>query len=443
MTQDVKKLPISSTTGLAFAALMLLGLGAVLTSAGCDSDSDCQGDECKAPCRDSDCAEGQRCVQNECRDSCTTDSDCPGVQVCSGFRFASGEEGRYCVILPGTVIPDAGDPIPGRFSPCESHAECDEAHGFSCMGGQCNYPCRSHADCVEVGHCDSRVVDGQRESYCVRDEEPAQPGALYTACPDGDECLDSTLCLSAGPGDLDAYCTIDCSTDGDCLPGYYCGSLRRPPCEDMCGFQGQPENPRCVPTDQIGEGLPYQCSELGITRSVCRQRDFCTSCQSDADCLAVPNQICARDASGNKICTRLCDPGAKSCPWGNAAECDLFDTELGEATCSHRYGACRGNGAVCEPCTIDADCPSGVCYGQQFTGERWCINFDTRCECPNGPDATGTCDDGGCPESPGGVTVLCIGEPASDLFNTCYTGNSSGTGSLLNDSPQTGCWAPN
>jgi hypothetical protein len=311
------------------------------------------------------------------------------------------------------------------------------------MEGECNYPCRSHADCVEVGHCDSRVVDGTRQNYCARDEELPKPGTLYTACPNGDECLDDRLCLGAGAGDLDAYCTVDCTSDDECLPGYYCGSIRRGPCEDACNFAGQPTTPNCIPSDLIGDGQPYQCGDLGLVRTVCRQRDFCTPCQSDADCLAVPNQVCAKDAGGEKICTRLCDPGRRSCPWGNAATCDLFDAELGEATCSHRFGACRGTGEVCEPCTVDADCPGGVCFGQQFTGERWCINFGTACSCPNGADATGTCEDGGCPDSPGGITVLCVGEPTSDLFNTCYAGNSSGTGSLLDDSPQTGCWGPN
>jgi hypothetical protein len=197
-----------------------------------------------------------------------------------------------------------------------------------------------------------------------------------------------------------------------------------------------------VPAELIGEDQPYQCGELGIVRSVCRQRDFCSPCESDADCLATPNQVCARDASGEKICTRLCDTNTRSCPWGNASSCELFDTELGVPTCGHRFGKCHGTGETCEPCTIDAHCPGGACAAQQFTGERWCVNFAARCSCDNGVDRTGVCSDGGCADSPGGLTVLCLG-PGSGLANTCYAGNSSGTGSLLDDSPQTGCWGPN
>lgn len=418
--------------GRVFAAFALL-LAAGLGGTGCDSEDE--------GCVESACADGERCVQDECRGTCTSDASCNGAEVCRGYQFADGEVGNYCVVLPGTQQP-GGE---GRFTACESDDECDVAHGFSCLDGECNYACTSHADCIEVGHCDARVVDGERQSFCVRDAEPPKPGELYTPCPNGDECADERLCLGAGAGDLDAHCTVDCSGDDDCALGYYCGTISRPPCEDACPgfgpFQGAPDNPRCVPLELIGEGQPYQCSELGIVRSVCRQREFCSPCESDADCLAVPNQVCARDESGEKICTRLCDTGSRSCPWGNAARCGNFDDELGAATCSHRSGSCHGSGETCEPCRTDADCPGGVCAAQQFTGERWCINFSTRCECPGPVGAAGTCDDGGCPDSPGGLKVMCIGDERSSLFNTCYAANSSSE-SELGASPQTGCWGP-
>jgi hypothetical protein len=382
VTQNVKKaLGFSALSPIWAAVLVLSAVG--LGAAGCDAE-DCAGDDCAPP-------------------KVTTN---------------------------------------GRFTACEASDECDEAHGFSCMSGECNYACTSHADCIEVGHCDARVVDGTRQSFCVRDEEPPKPGELYTACPSGDECADARLCLGAGVGDLDAYCSKDCGSDDDCAPGYLCGSITRPPCEEACEafgtFEGAPEDPRCVPPELIGEGQPYQCSELGLVRSVCRQREFCAPCASDADCLAVPNQVCARDESGDKICTRLCDTGSRSCPWGNAARCGNFDEELGVPTCSHRFGSCRGSGATCDPCTTEGDCPNGACASQQFTGERWCVNFETRCECPNGVD---TCEDGGCPDSPGGLPVICIGDERSSLANTCYAANSSSEAGL-GASPQTGCWGP-
>jgi hypothetical protein len=333
------------------------------------------------------------------------------------------------------------DCVTGRFSPCKQSAECDEAHGFSCVDGECSYECESHADCVAVGHCASRSVDGVRKNFCVRDAAPPEAGKLYTSCPKGDECSEATLCIGAGAGDLDAYCSIDCSADNDCSAGYYCGSITRSPCADACKVKGVPADPRCVPLDQIGDGLAFHCGDLGVERSVCRQREFCSPCDTDADCLAIPNQICAKDESGEKICTRLCDTGTRSCPWGNAAQCATFDDDVGAPTCSHRFGSCHGEGKTCQPCRSNDDCPGGACASSQFTGERWCVNFSTKCECKT-VDSTGTCNDGGCPKSPSGLGIQCIGAADSSLFDTCYAANS-GTSTLLGSSPQTGCWGPN
>jgi hypothetical protein len=327
----------------------------------------------------------------------------------------------------------------GRFTSCEASTECDQAHGFSCVDGECTYECATHTDCVEVGHCRTQSLDGARRRFCVRDATPPTPGELYTACPLGTECKDAALCLGAGPGDLDAYCSIDCSKDSDCAAGYSCSTLVRNPCEDACNDTGSPSDPRCVPADQIGEGKPFHCGDLGVERNVCRQREFCSTCETDADCLAVPNQVCAKDKSGEKICTKLCDTSARSCPWGNAAECDVFDQELGVPTCSHRFGSCHGEGRTCEPCRSNDDCPGGACASSPFTGERWCVNLDTHCECKKGVDASGTCSNGGCPDSPSGLPIQCVGTRESSLFNICYAANS-GTDSLLDSSPQTGCW---
>jgi hypothetical protein len=331
----------------------------------------------------------------------------------------------------------------GRYTPCQQASECDEEHGFSCVNGECSYECRTHSDCTEVGHCDLVTLGDERRYFCQRDAEVQKPGELYTACPNGDECAEGALCVGAGPGDLDAYCSVDCQNDSACADGYFCGVIGRTPCEDACGVEGAQTDPSCVPSDQIGAGKPYRCGELGgVERSVCRKRDFCATCETDADCLAIPNQVCARDGSGEKICTKLCDPGVRSCPWGNASECGNFDPDLGVPTCGHRFGSCHGEGKTCEPCRGNEDCPDGVCAASPFTGEQWCINLNTRCECKKGVDASGLCKDGGCPDAPGGLTVQCVGTEDSGLFNLCYAGNSA-TGGLLGSSPQTGCWAPN
>ena len=443
VTQNVKKPRTSSVTSRAVAALGLAFLlGALVSAAGCSSS--CEGDDC-ATCSDGECPAGQRCVQNECRSACSADDECRSPQTCELWEFEPGDRGRYCALVPGADGGEggtggaSGEPTSGRFVPCEESSECDEAHGFSCVEGECTYACETHNDCVEVGHCGVVLVDGARKNFCVRDDAPPEPGKLYTSCPNGDECADPALCLGAGVGDLDAFCSVDCRDDDDCAKGYSCGVITRAPCADACDFRGQPMDPRCVPVDQIGDGKPYRCAANGIERSVCRQREFCSPCETDDDCLGIPNQVCAKDQSGEKICTRLCDLNNPSCPWGNAATCSVWDNELVLPTCSHRFGSCHGSGQTCEPCSGPQDCPSGICASSQFTGERWCINLETRCECAK-VSSSGTCANGGCPKSPSGLPILCIGEETSSLFNTCYAANS-GAGAI-NASPQTGCWGP-
>jgi hypothetical protein len=278
------------------------------------------------------------------------------------------------------------------------------------------------------------TLDGEHKNFCVRDATPPAPGKLYSACPNGDECADPALCIGAGPGDLDAYCTIDCASDDDCAAGYECGTLSRNPCRAACDKDGQPSDPRCVPLDQIGDDLPFHCGDQGVERRVCRQREFCAPCATDADCLAVPNQICAKDESGEKICTRLCETDIDSCPWGNAGGCGYFDDDLGVATCSHRFGSCHGKGKPCEPCRNNDDCPGGACISSSFTGEHWCVDLTISCECPNGVDASGVCSNADCPPSPSGLVIQCIGEQ-----HVCYAANG-GSQTQLGSSPQTGCW---
>jgi hypothetical protein len=199
--------------------------------------------------------------------------------------------------------------------------------------------------------------------------------------------------------------------------------------------------PGCIESSEIGEGKSYHCGALGLVRSVCVKRSFCSTCETDADCLAVPGQICARDESGEKICTVPCIPSAESCPWGNAARCDVFDDELGIATCSHRFGSCRGEGKGCEPCVNEADCPNGFCARSSFTQEQYCIDLTTSCDCEGETDASGTCRGHGCPNSPGGPALTCLGEArfTGDPFaNRCLGATISAT--VFGNSPQTGCW---
>jgi hypothetical protein len=145
--------------------------------------------------------------------------------------------------------------------------------------------------------------------------------------------------------------------------------------------------------------------------------------------------VCAKDLSGEKICTVLCDDNINSCPWGSATTCHLSDDAIGKPTCSHRFGSCRGTGKSCEPCVDERDCPTGVCATEQFTYERYCIDLSVSCSCPSGTRFT--CAGGGCPTSP---------LPAGSQMN-CYGGTEVSGTSLENKcvgaATGPGCWPPN
>jgi hypothetical protein len=295
----------------------------------------------------------------------------------------------------------------GRFTPCATDATCDTAHGFACVAGECRHACRTHFDCFGIGTC--APLAGSAATYCALLPAPLPAGGYYTTCPSGTECTTpGFVCLGAGVGDLDAYCSGSCSGDVDCPAGFFCDLVR--------GENDQTEN-RCV------------------------RRSFCAPCETDVDCLALPDGICARDPSGEKTCTRRCDPAAGSCPWGNAAECGVFDPDVGAPTCAHRFGSCKGTGKSCEPCVRAEDCGSGICNSSSFTEERWCVDTTVECDCAGLATNDGVCGGAnGCPRSPGGVGMLCYDDPAdqqSTAARRCFAGNPAGG---IGASPQLGCW---
>lgn len=442
--------PVDSPVKTAAISRVIIGFCAVFLAvcglAACSSKH--------SACNPNACAAGARCVQDECRAACTNanaSTVCAAGQSCALWGFDDGTQGTYCVVLPGGMAQggSAGSAGSGGASSvstkCSANADCDPSHGAFCVGGACQLACSSHFDCQGLGECLSgHDSDGTSGHYCDL-SKPQKPGQFYTSCPNGTECdsANGFLCLGAGADDLDAYCTNDCTTDESCADGFTCEPIVRAPCSDDCHLTGNPKDRSCIPSAQIGDGKPYQCGSNGVTRNVCRPRRFCNSCQTDADCLATPNQICAADQSGEKICTQLCDLKNPSCPWGNAGICGMFDASLGVATCAHKFGKCAGTGKSCEPCETSADCGAkGACTSSSFTGEHWCVDFSVACSCGSNADANGLCTGGGCPMSPSGLTMQCEDDPATTGSSTgiCVGANTQSGVLASTSSPQDGCW---
>jgi hypothetical protein len=417
-----------------------LGLAAFT---GCGSS--CDGVEidgqCQAECKDELCATpGWRCFENTCRAPCSTDEDCSRGETCHSLITDHGTKGKFC-------IGEAEPPIVGTSGPCKVSDDCKPDYGYRCVDETCTLTCDQHAQC-KSGSCTGSATDaeGGAVHVCEDDEFLHGKGQYGSTCPNiandpsaGCDRVHDFKCLGEGPGDVDAYCAQQfCGSDDDCPAGFFCSTERaeEPPCEDVCDFAGKPTSSDCIHSDQIGAGKHYTCGPVRLLVNQCRHREFCNPCKSDTDCFGKPNQICAADQSGEKICTVLCDANLNSCPWGSAAVCGDWDKTLGKSTCAHRFGSCHGEGAGCEPCREDTDCPRGLCVEATFTGEKYCVDLEPKCDCPDGtPQA---CSGGGCPPSPSGAPLVCLGGDAYDNVATgkiCFGANTD-----LAASSREGCW---
>jgi hypothetical protein len=406
--------------------------------------SDCPGvvvdGVCQDRCHDDACAPGWKCIDNACRAPCSSTASCPATQSCDAWETDYGSKGKFCT---GPSAPATGR----QGAACTKSTDCATEYGYRCVSKACTLTCDVESQCGAVGSCTGAAKDaeGKAVTVCEKDAFPRGGGQYGTPCPNGDECDDAHdfVCVGAGPGDIDAYCTRRyCEGDTDCPNGSFCASVGAArgevPCGSDCGLGGTNAS-GCVPSEQIGPGKHFACGGLSLVVNVCKHRAFCSECQTDADCRGEPNQICASDGSGGKICTVVCDPNVNSCPWGSAASCALWDTALGKPTCAHRFGSCRGTGKGCEPCVEQSDCPNGFCTEAQFTGERYCVDLGDSCSCPDGTQST--CKGGGCPTTPapGSLTMTCYGGSAfesSALHGKCL----GATVEVGTRAAKEGCW---
>lgn len=401
---------------------------------------------CVATCRDEQCPGESRCVNHMCRPPCVDDAACLGEDRCERVETDFGTRGRYCYGLPLERSPytgDAGLPPATTAMQCRSSSDCPQSPTHACVGGLCRVTCLVHAHCGQRAACTitARDAEGRNVGLCAADDFPRGPGRYESQCPGGARDCDRAAgfrCVGAGEGDRDAYCTrAGCDGDEDCPSGYYCNEtllLSLLPCEATCDLPAAPPGADCVALDEIGDERPFACvPERGLEQRVCLKRSFCHACETDADCRALPHQLCARGPDGAKHCTVLCDPNASGCPWGSAAECAIHDETLGVPTCGHRFGGCRGSGGGCEPCVEDSDCPRGFCSGSEYTGERFCVDESTSCACPAGdPYCTG----GGCPDTPGGLRANCVPRTPDAAPSVCF----GGTLDARDPASQLACW---
>lgn len=435
-------------------------VAAIATIAGGLACSPCASNEvkvdgtCVPRCSDETCADGLVCVRSTCRPACERDSDCKDQDICERVRSDDGTLGNFCYGLAVSPSPYEDPTTPEASSrgeetspppnadDCVRSSDCDQDVPRVCVDQRCETECAQHQHCGRAGACTGNGTssEGVTVAYCQADEFPRAEGQYGSKCLTGNDACDAEAgfeCIGAGDGDVGSYCTqAGCDLDGDCPSGYFCSTNRvstRLPCEDACQVPGAPDAPDCIPREAIGPSKAYRCAEEGgLLLALCLERSFCTPCETDADCRAEANQVCAKGPDGTKSCTVLCAPNQGSCPWGNATECAVFDEQLGRPTCGHRFGSCKGTGKSCEPCIDDADCPTGFCTKSSFSGELFCYDADATCSCAQGEEI---CVGGGCPTTPSGAAMNCVSAGDGEPPSACYGAEIDEVGGT-----PLGCW---
>lgn len=314
----------------------------------------------------------------------------------------------------------------------------------TCVNNTCELLCDTHADCALDGSQDCADAVEDDTGAPIKTCQPNEKGAgVGLKCPFGVECGDPTIynlhactdgtkcdpaasdcaagacqalaCTGQGEADADAYCTtVDCESDDDCIGGYYCELMR------VC----DPDNPRepCLDSDAFGDsGAGNLPGPAGGLRKMCIKRPACAPCETDLDCSQFPGQRCA-DQAGTKVCAQTC-----------LSDNDCFPGYACDATgvCLHKFGACKGTGNYCEPCTNDLDCgpADGTSACATWDNGRGCFDYSL-------PDTCTT--DSDCPTSPSGKHGTCLdealgvgaGDPA---YHHCYVTFDPNT-------YKTGCW---
>lgn len=201
-----------------------------------------------------------------------------------------------------------------------------------------------------------------------------------------DESQDPPVPVASDPN---AFCTVVCESDGDCPLAFKCA------------------------TD-------YQGNKL------CLRRTFCDVCAVDENC---PEKVCVSTTDGKeRYCTKTCastnDCGGVQ---NTALYCSPTKNAAGGDTnaCLHRFGACVGEGNICDPCRTKADCAktSSFCVTNSGSLERFCTKScadNTDCE---GGTVPSICDNTDIPTSknPYGESYeICLGADTQPGQLTCY-----------------------
>jgi V8-like Glu-specific endopeptidase len=261
--------------------------------------------------------------------------------------------GPLCACSDGAA-PAGPEACNGRDDDC--NAAIDDLPNCACTGGA--------APGAETCNGIDDDCNGVVDDPCRR---------LGESCGADTEC-GSGMCVDLGAGRV---CTANCTASGaaPCPDGGYCDA---PACgTGMCRPAGD------------GGGAP-----LG------------TACVNGGECAS---RFCAALPGGGAVCARPCTPGTLSCFAGEVC-LGLVDA----------CGACVEPGAAPpprgfgEPCAVDTDCWSGLCFTD---GDPAACGADCAYRyCAEWCGAAGECPDGShCRDG------VCVRGPRSDVGESCVS----------------------
>jgi hypothetical protein len=297
----------------------------------------------------------------------------------------------YLILL--SLALSACDADPTKIgTACTADKDCN-VEGQVCAGGICTKACMGQfgdQGCPIGFNCTQAA--GRTDLTCNKtpfsvDATTGQPTLLGKSC-----AADHTACDNSG------------------VDGAACRFIQSPTVKGM-PFMNDPHAYCSAPcSDDTQCPFFMYCTKDWDGATKCLMRDACAPCTYDDNCNADGSGrlACVAATKGDsKYCTPTCAddtdcPGsAQTFQYGlkNYLTCQPGTDANGNngSFCFHRFGACVGDGNICDPCRTDDDCAltGSKCITNDLSGERFCskkcymAGGDATCAGPN----NATCDD--------------------------------------------------
>lgn len=308
---------------LAMTGLLFCG-AVIVTTVGCGSEAKPGATASGTACAiDSDCAQGQTCVQG----LCSTKFAGGGLSDATG-----GADGGTSDAKDGAASgTDSGDSASGSDSGSGDSATGGDTTTGPVGAGACS-PCASDSQCKATEACVPLLNNGP---------DKAKPNFCVKKCSASADCASGLFCEQATQV-AQKYCippTFECAgcAVSGCASGQSCDyTVTTPVCISVGGACTKCQIPK-----DCGDG--FTCVKQG------KEKVCAPACGANTACAA--GSACVAFTAGIQACTYL----ASTCDYQGAAS----------AACKGCPDKCVAG--ACVECTLDSHCKGGTCVPGQFT----------------------------------------------------------------------------